>query len=409
MVGRTPRKVADPAQHLTTMAARAPLPAGRPPLGDPVLLAQVVWSVTSRVGLDAGPMPAFDPAGLSARERWLTLVDVRAAADRVLRALSHGLGVELTASPLPRVDASDDREVAPTRRNYLSPADVRGLPVGVWVESGPYSRGEWLARGVAGAAGRAAHLRVNERSYLAVYEARSGAMWRLETTGRGAHHGLVAEGTAESFDDAKQAVRQALRDRFPDAARAVDADVSAPVTPHHGWVPLPGGRDARTEGRVFDERVSATVSARPGRPLGSMGHRRRPALAGAVDPDRCRCPRTGRGDGPRRADGARRGRSRPSQRDGPGTRRRRHTHPRRSRSDRRCPAHRRRPDPPAGVATPRRPNWPTCCRRPACSAPPPSSPYCTTREWTPRRSPHWSPRSDSPSRTRSANCTPAGA
>ena len=209
-------------------------------------------------------MPAFDPASLSPRERWQTLVDVRAATDRVLRAVSHGLGVDLTASPLPRVDASDDREVAPTRRNYLSPADVRGLPVGVWVESGPYSRGEWLARGVAGAAGRAAHLRVNDRSYLAVYEARSGAMWRLETTGRGAHHGLVAEGTAESFDDAKVAVREALRERFPDAARAVDADVSAPVAPQHGWVPLPGGRDDRTEGRVFDERVSAMIAPGPG-------------------------------------------------------------------------------------------------------------------------------------------------
>ena len=114
------------------------------------------------------------------------------------------------------------------------------------------------------AAGRAAHLRVNDRSYLAVYEARSGAMWRLETTGRGAHHGLVADGTAESFDDAKQAVRAALRERFPDAARAVEADVSAPVAPQHGWVPLPGGRDDRTECRVFDERVSAMIAPGPG-------------------------------------------------------------------------------------------------------------------------------------------------
>ena len=112
--------------------------------------------------------------------------------------------------------------------------------------------------------GRAAHLRVNDRSYLAVYEARSGAMWRLETTGRGAHHGLVAEGTAESFEDAKVAVREALRERFPDAARSVDASVQAPVAPHHGWVPLQGGRDDRTEGRVFDERVSAMISPGPG-------------------------------------------------------------------------------------------------------------------------------------------------
>jgi len=154
--------------------------------------------------------------------------------------------------------------VAPTRRNYLSPADVRGLPLGVWVESGPYTRSEWLARGVAGAAGRAAHLRVNDRSYLAVYEARSGAMWRLETTGKGAHHGLVADGTADSFADAKVAVRVALTERFPDAARAVDGGVSAPVAPQHGWVRLPGGRDDRTEGRVFDERVTVMVSPGPG-------------------------------------------------------------------------------------------------------------------------------------------------
>ena len=225
MVGRTPRRVEDPDRHLTMLAAKAPLGPGRVPLGDPALLGQVAWLVADRVGVANGPMPSFDPASLSPRERWQTLVDVRAATDRVTRAVSHGLGVDLAASPLPRVDATDDREVAPTRRNYLSPADVRGLPVGVWVESGPYTRAEWMARGVAGGNGRAAHLRVNDRSYLAVYEARSGAMWRLETTGRGAHHGLVAEGTADSFDDAKVAVRDALRDRFPDAARAVDADV----------------------------------------------------------------------------------------------------------------------------------------------------------------------------------------
>ena len=264
MLGRTPRRVDDADRHLTMLAAKAPLGPGRTPLGDPALLGQVAWLVADRVGMASGPMPTFDPSSMSPRERWQTLVDVRAATDRVTRAVSHSIGVDLTASPLPRVDASDDREVAPTRRNYLSPADVRGLPIGVWVESGPYTRAEWMARGVAGGNGRAAHLRVNDRSYLAVYEARSGAMWRLETTGRGAHHGLVAEGTAESFEDAKVAVREALRERFPDAARSVDASVQAPVAPHHGWVPLQGGRDDRTEGRVFDERVSAMISPGPG-------------------------------------------------------------------------------------------------------------------------------------------------
>jgi hypothetical protein len=264
LTGRTPRRVVDADVQLVALAARAPLPVGRPRVAEPVLLSQAVWSVRSRVGLDAGPMPGFDPQSLSPRERWHTLVDVRAVTDRVLYAVSHSLGVDLTASPLPRVEASDDREVAATRRNYLSPADVRGLPLGVWVETGPYSRGEWLARGVAGASGRAAHLRVNDRSYLSVYEARSGALWRLETTGRGAHRGLVAEGGADGFEDAKQAVRAALRDRFPQVARGVDAGVGAPVAPQHGWVPLPGGRDVRTERRVFDERVSATIAPGPG-------------------------------------------------------------------------------------------------------------------------------------------------
>ena len=138
-------------------------------------------------------------------------------------AVSHGLGVDLSASVLPRVDTTDDREVGPTRRNYLSPADVRSLPIGVWVESGPYNRQEWLARGVAGAAGRAAHLRVNDRSYLAVYEAQSGAMWRLDD-------GSSAPTTASSptapptpSTTPRWPCARALRDRYPDAA--------APSTP----------------------------------------------------------------------------------------------------------------------------------------------------------------------------------
>jgi hypothetical protein len=264
LLGRTPRKVADPDRHLAMMAAKVPLGLGRLSLGDPVLVGQVVATVAGRVGVDVGPVAAFDPSGMSGRERWQTLVDVRTSVARVLNAVSFGLRVDLAASPLPRVDSADDREVSPVRRNYLSPADVRGLPLGVWVECGPYSRGEWLSRGVAGAVGRAAHLRVNERSYLAVYESRSGAMWRLETTGRGAHHGLVAEGTTDTFEEAKVVVREALRDRFPDAARSVEPHVSAAVAPQHGWVALPGGRDERTEGRVFDERVSATVTPGPG-------------------------------------------------------------------------------------------------------------------------------------------------
>ena len=50
MLGRTPRKVVDADQHLVTLAAKAPLPAGRPPLGDPALLGSggVVGDVAGR-------------------------------------------------------------------------------------------------------------------------------------------------------------------------------------------------------------------------------------------------------------------------------------------------------------------------------------------------------------------------
>lgn len=264
MVGRTPRRVDDPTAQLAALAGKVPLGPGRLRMGDD-LRAQAGWLVADRVGRADMPMPAFDPSLLSAREKWKTLVDVRHAAGQVLSAVSFAVGTDLCAPPVPRHDLVDDRDVTPGRRNYLAPADVRSLPIGVWVEAGPYSRAEWLARGVAGANGVGAFLRVNDRSYLAAYEARSGAMWRLETTGRGAHHGLVAEGTADHLTAAKTAARSALTERFPDIARAVEAPGNTGVvSPLHGWVAIPGSPDGRAEQRVFDERVAAAVAPGPG-------------------------------------------------------------------------------------------------------------------------------------------------
>ena len=148
------------------------------------------------------------------------------------------------------------------RRNYLAPADLREMPVGVWVEAGPYSRSEWLARGVAGAAGVAGFQRVNDRSYLAVYETKTGAMWRLETTGRGAHTGLIHEGTADTLDTARAAARAALCDKFPEIAASLDHPSNGRVVSvERGWRPLPDGRDDRTEHRRFDDRVAAVLHA----------------------------------------------------------------------------------------------------------------------------------------------------
>jgi hypothetical protein len=265
VLGSTPRKIDDPVGQLATLAGRVSHGSGRMRLS-PELAAQAGCLVADRLGWSPGPMPSFDPTGLSPRERWRTAVDVRQSVEQLLVGVSHAVGVDLRASVLPRYDLVDDRVVGPERRNYLAPADVRGLPLGIWIEAGPYTRAEWLARGVAGAVGVAAFLRVNDRSYLAAYETRTGAMWRLETSGRGAHHGLVAEGPAEDLTSAKDGARLALRDRYPDAARAVESERStAVIGPHHGWVTVDGGRDDRTQRRVFDERVAAMVSPGPGR------------------------------------------------------------------------------------------------------------------------------------------------
>lgn len=264
LTGRTPRSVKDPTEQLVVLAGRVSHGAGRVRLSDD-LAAQAGWLVADRVGRSVGPMPGFDPSSLLSRERWQTAVDVRRAVDRVLGAVSFAVGVELTSSPLPRHDLVDDREVPAGRRNYLAPADLRGLPMGVWVESGPYKRAEWLARGVAGAVGVGAFMRVNDRSYLAVYETKGGAMWRLETTGRGAHLGLVGQGESDSLDTGKRDVGAALAERFPDAAAAIDAvTTNRVVSGNFGWTALPEGRDDRTQHRVFDERITAMIAPGPG-------------------------------------------------------------------------------------------------------------------------------------------------
>ena len=60
VTGRMPRKIDDPAVQLVTLAGRVPHGPGRIRLTGE-LAAQAGWLVASRVGLDPGPMPAFDP------------------------------------------------------------------------------------------------------------------------------------------------------------------------------------------------------------------------------------------------------------------------------------------------------------------------------------------------------------
>lgn len=119
VLGRMPRKVDDPVVQLAGLATRVGFGSGRTPL-TPELAAQAGWLVAARVGLDAGPMPGFDPQGFQARERWQRLVEVRQAAGVLLAGVSHALGVDFAGSPLPRHDLVDDRTVIAGRRNYLA-------------------------------------------------------------------------------------------------------------------------------------------------------------------------------------------------------------------------------------------------------------------------------------------------
>lgn len=264
ILGRRPRRIPDADSQLAELASRVALGSNRQPL-TPAMAEQSGWLVAERVGRANGPMPPVDPSVLRPRERWQRLEDVRKSVAGVSAAIGKTLEIDLAASPLPRWATGDDRIVAPGRRNYLSRSDVAGLPAGLWSEVGPYTRGEWENRSRPEAVGRAAFLRATPRSYLAVYETSSGAQWKLETAGRGPHLGLVAEGDADSMVQAKADARSALRDRYPDVARAVAESINAPVvSPASGWLVLADGRDDRTVHRTFDERTAAAVAPGPG-------------------------------------------------------------------------------------------------------------------------------------------------
>jgi hypothetical protein len=267
--GRTPRSMTNPWHHLVETAGRIPLGGRRPELR-PALCRQAAWIAADRVGHAPGPLPTFDPTSVRSRIRWELLVDTRRAAQQLVRAFSDVLEVDLAASALPRMAIEDDTKILPGRRNYLAPADVAALPLGVWVEAGPYTAGEWAARGVDGAAGRAGFLRVSDTGYLAVYEASEGARWRLETTRPGGQRGLLDEGEASSFNQAQQAVATVIRDRYPNLAATVLPPASMPAPTRvldreeSTWRPFSVSRNGRAEQRDLTDRVRLIVAPGPG-------------------------------------------------------------------------------------------------------------------------------------------------
>ena len=221
--------------------------------------------VTDRVGLAAQPSaPEFDPTGLKPRQRWESLQSVLDPSRKLTAALGTAIGVDLVASPLPRMTIIDDRVVPAGRRHRLPAASLEQLPVGQWVEVGPYTAPEWEARGEQ-AAGRGAYLRLNKTAYIVAVERGDVAAWRLEDVAARTGDGILATGSATSLDRARHEAINTLRGRYP-ALAPPPVDVTAPIPggASRGWEPMPGQGSTSAELRRLDERTTVYVIPGPG-------------------------------------------------------------------------------------------------------------------------------------------------
>lgn len=255
----------DPTALLSEAAGRLRRSHQRPPLDD-TLKAQVAWLVTDRVNrASTDRPPPFDPTRLSSRERWERLQDVLDPARQLIGTLGRTIGVDLTASPLPRMQIVDDRVVPAGRRHRLPAASLEQLPVGRWVRVGPYTASEWAARGEQ-AAGAGAYLRLNKTAYLVAVETGSdSAAWRLEDVAARTGHGLLAAGSARTLDDARASAVAAMRDRYPAlTAPAVDTSPS-PAGTIGGWEQMPrAGRAAAAEMYQLTSEITLYALPAPG-------------------------------------------------------------------------------------------------------------------------------------------------
>ncbi len=203
----------DPIAALAGAVQARPRSSERPALSD-VLAGHTVWLAAGGLGVAAPPPAEFDPSELPARERWERALDVIAPAQQLRGQLGRAVGVDLLASPLPRMQVDDDRVVPATRRNRLPRASLEQLPLNEWFEVGPYTAAEWATRGES-ASGRGAYLRLNASAYLVVAEGDDGAFWRLEDTRAKTGAGVLAGGDAASLNDARSTAVLTLTERYP--------------------------------------------------------------------------------------------------------------------------------------------------------------------------------------------------
>ena len=260
--GRLP-KSDDPHRVLADAAGRLQRSSKRPDLA-PVLREQAAWLVADRVGCASTDRPAgFDPSGLKPRERWERLQDVLEPARKLTAGLGVVVGVDLVASPLPRMEVVDDRVVPAGRRHRLPAASLEQLPIGRWVSVGPYTPAEWAARGEH-AAGGGAYLRLNKTAYLVAVERGDLAGWRLEDVAARTGDGLLATGTAPTLDRAQTDAVTAVRTRYPALTGPVDVSGPSPGGTASGWEPMPGEGRSSAQLRHLSDQVTLYAIPGPG-------------------------------------------------------------------------------------------------------------------------------------------------
>ena len=260
--GRLP-KSDDPHRVLADAAGRLRRSAKRPDL-DPVLREQAAWLVADRIGLaPTDQPPGFNPSGLKPRERWERLQDVLEPARKLTAVLGVVVGIDLVASPLPRMEVVDDRVVPAGRRHRLPAASLEQLPVGRWVTVGPYTPAEWAVRGEQ-AAGQGAYLRLTKTAYLAAVEHGDAAGWRLEDVAARTGNGLLATGTAPTLGQAQADAVAAVRSRYPALTGPVELTGPSPGGAASGWEPMPGHGRSSAELRHLSDQVTLYAIPGPG-------------------------------------------------------------------------------------------------------------------------------------------------
>jgi hypothetical protein len=257
-------KQSDPSVVLADAAGWLRRSEKRPVLA-PELRGQVAWLVADRVNRFDGAMPGFDPSGLAPRERWERMLDVLDPARKLTASLGLATGVDLCASPLPRMEIVDDRVVPAGHRRRLPAASLQALPIGKWVEVGPYTADEWAARGEQGS-GRGAFLRLNGCAYLAAVEHGDEATWRLDDIDTRTGFGQLASGTATSLDDAKRTAVTAMHDRYPVLSATPLVAIAGASRPGGVWEPMAGsGRSAAEQRRLPCEVTIYVIPSSGGR------------------------------------------------------------------------------------------------------------------------------------------------